>query len=142
MESIISGAVAGLAVSMAVGIFGWTRHWFRRSRQLKALRDLINKGHSDYLSDWTDSQIVANREAIRAAQFSEFVRNLKARLESGVPDLSFEERYKIGVPLLLVRWLTDEHDAAPHAGAASVFNMLREIPELKLTYDPASTPLD
>ena len=131
-DSVISGAAAGLAVTIVVGFFGWMRHRFRRLRQWSALREVINQSYADYTKP---AKVDRHRKAFREGAYRTLESAISAYLESGVPDLRFKERYQIEKAFEIPRRLVSHHKATVGTGAHKTFNALLEIKALGLTYD-------
>ena len=132
LDSVISGAAAGLVVAVAVGFFGWMRHRFRRLLQWDALRKAINQSYVDYIRA---PDLDRHRQALREAAYRTFDSAISAYLESGLPDLRFEERYQIEKAFEFPRHLASHHNAPVGTGAHKAFNELLKVKALKLKYD-------
>ena len=132
LDSVISGASAGLVVAIVVGFFGWTRHRFRRLRQWAALRKAINQSYVDYTRV---PEVDLPGPALREAAYRTLDNAISAYLESGLPDLRFEERCQIEKAFVFPRHLSSHYKAQVGTGAHKAFNALLKVRALKLKYD-------
>ena len=99
---------------------------------MAALRKVINQSYLDYTGADTTAR---HKAALSEAAYRTLDSAISAYLESGVPDLRFEERYQIEKAFEVPRMLEKKHMAQTGTGAHKTFNGLLDVKALNLKYD-------
>ena len=85
-EGIVIGVSSGLVLSILLGVFGWLRHLYLRSKQLRYIQTVIIKGKCDTHKEGKPTGRVGK------AYFDAMCREVRWALQWQSSDLSYDQR--------------------------------------------------
>ena len=95
-QSAFAGLIAALTATTILGVARYVRDWISRSRDVKYIRRMLIEGQQRVIgaratyNKGMEAQLTA--DALRAAQYNRFIRELRVSLERWALNLSHAQR--------------------------------------------------